>query len=411
MGDQVWLWQGSADARMVVEPSSCGEERSRSLSRPWQPSSCVLLASGGGGYRVTATFDDAGQLVKGNQVKVGGVAVGSVKDIDVTPDGRAAGQLRDLRRRLRAAAPRHAGDRQAGVAVGDRQPLRRPDARPGRRRRDRRRRCDRARPDRVRGRARPGLQPARRRHAPVAARRRRRLGDGAEGRGEELREGVHYLNPALSTGSRLFEELSRDDARLRRFLVDSSQLVGRAVRAARGPHRRGRQPQHDLRRARPARRARWRSRSTGCRRSCVARTRPSSTCAPRSATSIRWSRRPSPPRSGWGRSSSRRAASRATPARRCATSRARSAASATTTTSSSCWRASRRWRAPPSRRVASTVPSAPARSRRPPTRSPRRRRRSRSGGRTRRSSSAGWTTSRPPAPTTRSAASRAPGST
>ena len=45
------------------------------------------------------------------------------------------------------------------------------------------------------------------------------------GRGKELRRGVHYLNPALSTGSRLFQELTRDDALLERFLVDSGSLV------------------------------------------------------------------------------------------------------------------------------------------------------------------------------------------
>src|SRR5918994_7333472 len=49
----------------------------------------VLLFRGDGGYRVTAEFVNAGQLVKGNEVKAGGVTVGSVKDIDVTPDGQA----------------------------------------------------------------------------------------------------------------------------------------------------------------------------------------------------------------------------------------------------------------------------------------------------------------------------------
>src|SRR5918992_1315848 len=46
-----------------------------------------------------------------------------------------------------------------------------------------------------------------------------------EGRGKELRRGVHYLNPAFSTGSRLFQELTRDEALLERFLVDSATLV------------------------------------------------------------------------------------------------------------------------------------------------------------------------------------------
>jgi phospholipid/cholesterol/gamma-HCH transport system substrate-binding protein len=50
-------------------------------------------------------------------------------------------------------------------------------------------------------------------------------GEMLKGRGKELRRGVHYLNPALSTGSRLFQELTRDDALLERFLVDSGSLV------------------------------------------------------------------------------------------------------------------------------------------------------------------------------------------
>src|SRR5215207_10719980 len=45
------------------------------------------------------------------------------------------------------------------------------------------------------------------------------------GCGKELRQGVHYLNPALSTGSRLFEELTRDEPLLKRFVVDSATLV------------------------------------------------------------------------------------------------------------------------------------------------------------------------------------------
>ena len=49
----------------------------------------MLLFRGDGGYTVTAEFINAGQLVKGNEVKAGGVAVGSVKSIDVTQDGHA----------------------------------------------------------------------------------------------------------------------------------------------------------------------------------------------------------------------------------------------------------------------------------------------------------------------------------
>jgi phospholipid/cholesterol/gamma-HCH transport system substrate-binding protein len=49
--------------------------------------------------------------------------------------------------------------------------------------------------------------------------------DTLRGRGRELRAGIHYLNPALSTGSRLFEELTEDEALLEEFLVDSATLV------------------------------------------------------------------------------------------------------------------------------------------------------------------------------------------
>ena len=49
----------------------------------------ILLFAGDSGYRVTAEFLNAGQLVKGNEVRVAGNTVGSVSEIDVSPDGRA----------------------------------------------------------------------------------------------------------------------------------------------------------------------------------------------------------------------------------------------------------------------------------------------------------------------------------
>lgn len=49
----------------------------------------LLLGTGGGNYRVHAVVDNAGQLVKGNLVKVGGVTVGTVKSIDLTDRNNA----------------------------------------------------------------------------------------------------------------------------------------------------------------------------------------------------------------------------------------------------------------------------------------------------------------------------------
>lgn len=48
-----------------------------------------LLLLRGGSYTVVAVFDDAGQIVTGNQVKVGGVPIGSVSEIELDDENRA----------------------------------------------------------------------------------------------------------------------------------------------------------------------------------------------------------------------------------------------------------------------------------------------------------------------------------
>jgi phospholipid/cholesterol/gamma-HCH transport system substrate-binding protein len=174
---------------------------------------------------VTAEFVNAGQLVKGNEVKAGGVTVGSVKDIDLTQDGRAKVTLgiddddyHPLRRGTRVMikqaslsgiANRYV-DLQLGPANGDEIDdggVIGPDQT-----------ATAVELDQIFGlfdeRTRTGLQDFFKGSAEML-----------RGRGRELREGVHYLNPALSTGSRLFQELTRDEALLERFLVDSGTLV------------------------------------------------------------------------------------------------------------------------------------------------------------------------------------------
>jgi phospholipid/cholesterol/gamma-HCH transport system substrate-binding protein len=54
----------------------------------------ILLRGGGSRYEVRALVENAGQLVKGNLVKVGGVTVGSVGAIDLTSDNQAQITLR-----------------------------------------------------------------------------------------------------------------------------------------------------------------------------------------------------------------------------------------------------------------------------------------------------------------------------
>src|SRR5215218_8930519 len=185
----------------------------------------VLLFTGDGGYTVTAEFVNAGQLVKGNEVKAGGVSVGSVKDIDVTQDGRAEVTLgiddsdyQPLRRGTRVTikqaslsgiANRYI-DLQIGPANGDEiedgGEIGTDDT------------ATAVELDEIFDlfdeRTRTGLQDFFKGSAAML-----------HGRGKELRRGVHYLNPALRTSSRLFQELTRDDALLERFLMDSGSLV------------------------------------------------------------------------------------------------------------------------------------------------------------------------------------------
>ncbi len=184
-----------------------------------------LLFVGDGGYRVTAEFANAGQVVKGNEVKAGGVTIGSVKDIDVTQDGRAEvtfsiddDDYQPLRRGTRVmikqsslsgianryvdlhVGPANGEEIEDGGVIGTDETDTAVEI------------------DQIFAlfdeRTRKGLQDFFTGSAEML-----------EGRGKELRRGVHYLNPAFSTGSRLFQELTRDEALLERFLVDSATLV------------------------------------------------------------------------------------------------------------------------------------------------------------------------------------------
>jgi phospholipid/cholesterol/gamma-HCH transport system substrate-binding protein len=64
----------------------------------------IVLLSGGGGTKYDMLFQNAGQLVKGDQVEVGGRPIGSVKKIELTNDNLARVQVE-----LNEFAPLHEG--------------------------------------------------------------------------------------------------------------------------------------------------------------------------------------------------------------------------------------------------------------------------------------------------------------
>jgi phospholipid/cholesterol/gamma-HCH transport system substrate-binding protein len=186
----------------------------------------VLFGAGSGGYEVTAKFINAGQIVKGNPVQTGGAGIGSVKDIKITDDGQA-----EIKFSVK--------DRYAPLRVGTRATIRQfsqsgianryvdlamPRNRPG----------GGTIPDG--GRIETDLTKTAvdldQLFNTLDPRTRKALQDFFKGqerqfrdRGYQANDAFKYLNPAFATSSRLFNELTKDEPTLERFLVDSSRLV------------------------------------------------------------------------------------------------------------------------------------------------------------------------------------------
>jgi phospholipid/cholesterol/gamma-HCH transport system substrate-binding protein len=187
----------------------------------------VLLFRGGGGYEVTAQFLNAAQLVKGNQVMVGGTPVGSVKDIKITKDGQAEVKLSvkedydDLPAETQAVirqasqsgiANRYvelqlpSNDKRSGkkIADGGRIPVTRTTTT--------------VELDELFNTLDPDTRDA-------VTHFFRNSAKQFKDKEQQQREVYKYLNPALSTSSRLFNELNRDSPLLADFLQDSEKLV------------------------------------------------------------------------------------------------------------------------------------------------------------------------------------------
>jgi phospholipid/cholesterol/gamma-HCH transport system substrate-binding protein len=187
----------------------------------------VLLLRGGGEYHVTASFENAGQIVTGNQVTVGGKAAGSVKEVDLGADGQALitfavdEQFAPLREgttvTIRSPSLSQVAGRQIELTL--------PSAAT-------------AGPEIPSGSDIP-------QEATVAAvdvdqifntlnrrtiRSFKRVVQGfersTEGVAGRANEGFRYLNPLLSTSREVFTELSSKEAQLEQLVVNGARLSG-----------------------------------------------------------------------------------------------------------------------------------------------------------------------------------------
>ncbi len=185
----------------------------------------VLVLASGGGYRVTADFVTASQLVRGNAVKVAGTTIGSVEDLTLTGDGQArvtlsidAGGYHPLRRGTRAiirqtslsgVANRYVdlqlgGAEGADIPAGGQIPTESTSAAVDL--------------DQIFNtfdpRTRAGVQKT------VEF-----LRDLQAGNEDEANAALRYLNPALSSSARLFAQVNRNTPDFERFIVQTARLV------------------------------------------------------------------------------------------------------------------------------------------------------------------------------------------
>jgi phospholipid/cholesterol/gamma-HCH transport system substrate-binding protein len=185
----------------------------------------LFTSAGGGGYSVTADFLNAGQLVNGNLVEVAGVKAGSVSGISITPNGQARikmkidGGYKPLPKGTRAVI-RMAS--QTGIAN---------------------RYIELDLPGGPKGETIPNgghiesdatttavdLDQLFNTLDPPTRKALQNFFKGSaeqfQGVTQEANVGLHYLNPALATSSRLFNELNRDTPVLEHFIGDSAHLV------------------------------------------------------------------------------------------------------------------------------------------------------------------------------------------
>jgi phospholipid/cholesterol/gamma-HCH transport system substrate-binding protein len=184
----------------------------------------LVLFRGDGGYTVTAEFLNGGQLVPGNPVRVAGANVGTVEDLSISENGEALvrftvdEEYAPLRRGTRAMIKQTSlsgiANRYIDVHLGPADGTEIEDG------------------GRLSTNETVTAVEIDQFFSIFDPKTRQALKDTVKGsaellrgRGQEINRSVKYLNPALSTGTRLFRELSRDEPLLERFLIDSGRFV------------------------------------------------------------------------------------------------------------------------------------------------------------------------------------------
>jgi phospholipid/cholesterol/gamma-HCH transport system substrate-binding protein len=185
----------------------------------------LVMFGGDGGYRVTAVFDNAGQLVKGNQVQVGGRAVGSITGIELNGRAQAVVEMKleegvaplhqGTLATIRASSlsgianryvsldpgPNDAGEIEDGGRIGADETSAPVDL------------------DQLFNTLDPRTRKALQQVVQGSA-------TNYAGRSREASESLRYLAPALSASSRLTREIVIDEGVFERFVTDTARLVG-----------------------------------------------------------------------------------------------------------------------------------------------------------------------------------------
>jgi phospholipid/cholesterol/gamma-HCH transport system substrate-binding protein len=186
----------------------------------------MMFDGGGSDYRLRAQFVNAGQVVKGGIVTVAGKQVGTIADQRLTPEGLAELELAIDNDWAPLPAGTHAQIRQYGLSgpASRYVDLRLPEGAV------REHLDDGAVLTTDETTSNVDLDEI---FAAFNERTRRALrgvfrGSARQyaGEGKGAAAGWQYLDPSLVAATRLFEEVNRDTGELRRFVTESSQLVG-----------------------------------------------------------------------------------------------------------------------------------------------------------------------------------------